>query len=348
MPPGTEAITLRCPDDWHVHLRDGDMLTTVVQYTARQFARAIVMPNLVPPVTSVSAARLYRGRILGALPRGSEFVPLMTCYLIDTTDPEEVAVGFREGVFTAVKLYPARATTNSAFGVTDYDRIAPALERMAGLGMPLLIHGEVTDPEVDVFDREAVFIDRVLDPLRRRLPELRIVLEHITTEEAVDYVSSAGPNLAATVTAHHLVINRNAIFAGGIRPHLYCLPIAKREKHRLALRRASTSGDERFFLGTDSAPHAFATKETACGCAGIFTAPCALETYAEVFEEEAALDRLEGFASLNGPQFYRLPPNDARITLQRERFAVPQLIGEGDNAVVPFRAGETLRWRLQL
>jgi dihydroorotase len=348
MPAGTEAITLRCPDDWHVHLRDGDMLTTVVQYTARRFARAIVMPNLVPPVTSVSAARAYRERILGALPRGSEFVPLMTCYLTDTTDPEEVAGGHQEGVFTAVKLYPARATTNSTYGVTDYDRVAPVLECMAELGMPLLIHGEVTDPEVDVFDREAVFIDRVLDPLRRRLPELRLVLEHITTEEAVDYVTSGGPNLAATITAHHLVINRNAIFAGGIRPHLFCLPIAKREKHRLALRRAATSGDERFFLGTDSAPHAFPTKETACGCAGIFTAPCALEIYAEVFEEEAALDRLEAFASLNGPQFYRLPPNDARITLRREPFVVPQLIGEGDNAVVPFRAGEILRWRLQV
>jgi dihydroorotase len=348
MPPSIEAITLRRPDDWHVHLRDGDMLTTVAQYTARQFARAIVMPNLVPPVTSVSAARAYRGRILAALPRGSEFVPLMTCYLTDTTDPEEVSVGVREGVFTAVKLYPARATTNSSFGVTDYGQIAPVLERMAGLGMPLLIHGEVTDPEIDVFDREAVFIDQVLDPLRRRLSELCIVLEHITTKEAVDYVTSGGPNLAATITAHHLVINRNAIFAGGIRPHLYCLPIAKREKHRLALRRAATSGDERFFLGTDSAPHAFPTKETACGCAGIFTAPCALEIYAEVFEEEAALDRLEAFASLNGPQFYRLPPNDARITLRREPFVVPQLVGQADNAVVPFRAGETLRWRLQV
>src|SRR5271168_3906210 len=348
MPPGIEAITLRCPDDWHVHLRDGDMLTTLAQYTARQFAHAIVMPNLVPPVTSVSAARAYRGRILGALPRGSEFVPLMTCYLTDTTNPEEVAVGFREGVFTAVKLYPARATTNSAFGVTDYDRVAPVLERMARLGMPLLIHGEVTDPEVDVFDREAVFIDRVLDPLRRCLPELRIVLEHITTEEAVDYVTSGGPNLAATITAHHLVINRNAIFAGGIRPHLYCLPIAKREKHRRALRRAAVSGDRKFFLGTDSAPHPVSAKETACGCAGIFTAPCAIELYAEVFEEEDALDRLEAFASLNGPQFYRLPPNDARITLRREPFVVPQLTGEGDNAVVPFRAGETLRWRLQV
>ena len=303
MPQGIETITLRRPDDWHVHLRDGEMLTTVLRYTARQFARAIVMPNLVPPVASVTAARAYRERILAALPRDSDFVPLMTCYLTDATDPEEVDRGFQEGVFTAVKLYPARATTNSAFGVTDYDRVAPVLECMARLGMPLLIHGEVTDPEVDVFDREAVFIDRVLDPLRQRLPELRIVLEHVTTEEAVDYVTSAGPNLAATITAHHLVINRNAIFAGGIRPHLYCLPIAKREKHRRALRRAATSGNEKFFLGTDSAPHAVATKETACGCAGIFTAPCALEIYAEVFEEEAALDRLEAFASLNGPNF---------------------------------------------
>ena len=348
MLPGVKAIALRRPDDWHVHLRDGDMLTTVVQYTARQFGRAIVMPNLAPPVTSVSAARTYQTRILTALPRDSDFAPLMTCYLTDTTDPEEVAGGFREGVFTAVKLYPARATTNSAFGVTDYDRIVPVLECMAEVGMPLLVHGEVTDPEVDVFDREAVFIDRVLDPLRRRLPELRIVLEHITTEEAVEYVASGGPNLAATITAHHLVINRNAIFAGGIRPHLYCLPIAKREKHRRALRRAATSGSEKFFLGTDSAPHAVPTKETACGCAGIFTAPCALEVYAEVFEEEAALDRLEAFASLNGPRFYRLPPNEARITLQRQAWAVPERIGEGDGAVVPFRAGETLRWRLQV
>jgi dihydroorotase len=343
-----ETISLRRPDDWHVHFRDGEMLSTVARYTARQFARAIVMPNLVPPVTSVPAARAYHARIIAALPRGSDFAPLMTCYLTDTTDPEEVAGGFQEGVFTAVKLYPARATTNSAFGVTDYGRVAPVLERIARVGMALLIHGEVTDPGVDVFDREAVFIDRVLDPLRRCLPELRIVLEHITTEEAVDYVISGGPNLAATITAHHLVINRNAIFVGGIRPHLYCLPIAKREKHRLALRRAATSGDKRFFLGTDSAPHAFPTKETACGCAGIFTAPCALEIYTEVFEEEAALDRFEAFASLNGPRFYRLPANDVRITLRREPFVVPPLIGEGDNAVVPFRAGETLRWRLRV
>ena len=348
MPERIDPITLRRPDDWHVHLRDGAMLAAVLPFTARQFARAIVMPNLVAPVTDAAAACAYRQRILAAVPAGTDFTPLMTCYLTDSTDPQEIAGGYGEGVFTAVKLYPARATTNSALGVTDYDRISPVLERMAVLGMPLLIHGEVTDPEVDVFDREAVFIERILDPLRRRLPELRIVLEHITTEEAVDYVTAGGPNLAATITTHHLVMNRNAIFAGGIRPHLYCLPIVKREKHRLALRRAATSGDHRFFLGTDSAPHALPTKETACGCAGIFTAPCALAIYAEVFEEEAALDRLEAFASLNGPQFYRLPPNAAQITLRREPLLVPQRIGEGDYAVVPFRAGETLRWRLQV
>jgi dihydroorotase len=341
-----DTITLRRPDDWHVHLRDGEMLARVLPFTVRQFARAIVMPNLLPPVTSIAAAQAYRERILAKLPAGTDFRPLMTCYLTDTTDPDEVARGYREGVFAAVKLYPARATTNSAFGVTDYDRILPVLERMAGLGMPLLVHGEVTDPEIDLFDREAVFIDRVLDPLRRRLPELRIVLEHITTEEAVAYISAGGPNLAATITAHHLVINRNAIFAGGIRPHLYCLPIAKREQHRQALRRAATSGDPRFFLGTDSAPHAIPTKEGACGCAGIFTAPCALEIYAEVFEEESALDRLEAFASLNGPEFYRLPANKARVTLRREPFPVPETIGEGGEAVIPFRAGETLRWRI--
>src|SRR5215471_10475430 len=342
----TDTITLRRPDDWHVHLRDGEMLKAVLPFTARQFARAIVMPNLVPPVTSVAAAQAYRKRILASLPPGSAFTPLMTCYLTDATDPNEIARGYEGGVFTAVKLYPARATTNSAFGVTDYRRISPVLERMAGLGMPLLMHGEVTDPEIDVFDREAVFIDRVLDPLRRRLPELRIVLEHITTEEAVAYVGSSGANTAATITAHHLVINRNALFAGGIRPHLYCLPIAKREKHRLALRRAATSRDNRFFLGTDSAPHPVASKETACGCAGIFTSPCALETYAEVFEEEKALGRLEAFASLNGPEFYHLPANATPVTLRREPLAVPQCIGTGETTVVPFRAGEMLRWRL--
>ena len=342
----TEAITIRRPDDWHVHFRDGTMLKTVLPLTARQFARAIVMPNLVPPVTTVAEARAYRRRILAALPAGVEFTPLMTCYLTDATDPEEVVRGFEEGVFTAVKLYPAHATTHSAHGVTDIDRVMPVLERMAAIGMPLLIHGEVTDPQIDIFDREAVFIDRVLDPLRRRLPELRTVLEHITTEEAADYVRPAGPNLAATITAHHLIINRNAIFQGGIRPHLYCLPIAKREKHRQALRRAATSGNPAFFLGTDTAPHAVPTKETACGCAGIFTAACAVELYAEVFEQEAALDCFEAFASLNGPAFYRLPVNEARVTLRREAWTVPERVGEGELAVAPFRAGESLRWRL--
>src|SRR5438132_4760013 len=311
-----ETVSFRRPDDWHVHLRDGAMLAAVVPFTARQFARAVAMPNLVPPVTSVAAAWAYRERILAALPAGVAFTPLMTCYLTDTTDPQELARGWEEGIFAAVKLYPAHATTNSASGVTDYDRIMPVLERMAELGMPLLVHGEVTDPEVDVFDRETVFIERVLDPLRHRLPELRIVLEHITTDEAVAYVGSGDANLAAAITAHHLVINRNAIFAGRIRPHLYCLPIAKREKHRQALRRAATSGDPRFFLGTDSAPHPVPAKETACGCAGIFTAPCALEIYAEVFEEEGALDYFEGFAALHGAEFYRLPINETRITLR--------------------------------
>jgi dihydroorotase len=343
--PG-DTITLRRPDDWHVHLRDGAMMAVVLPYTARQFARAIVMPNLVPPVTTVASALAYRQRIMAALPAGMEFTPLMTAYLTDGSDPGEIARGHHEGVFTAVKLYPAHATTNSAHGVTDLGRVMPVLERMAEIGMPLLVHGEATDPEVDVFDREAVFIEKTLDPLRSRLPELRIVLEHITTAEAVDYVERGGPNLAATITAHHLIINRNAIFKGGIRPHLYCLPIAKREKHRLALRRAATSGHPRFFLGTDSAPHAIPTKETACGCAGIFTAAAALELYAEVFDEDDALNRLEAFASLNGPEFYRLPINEDRITLRREPSQVPNQVGDGNLAVTPFRAGETLRWRL--
>jgi dihydroorotase len=341
-----DTITIRRPDDWHVHLRDGAMMAAVLPYTARQFARAIVMPNLAPPVTDIAGALAYCARIVAALPAGADFIPLMTAYLTDGSDTTEIASGYEQGVFAAVKLYPAHATTNSAHGVTSIERVMPVLERMAAIGMPLLIHGEATDPEVDVFDREAVFIDRTLDPLRRRLPGLRIVLEHITTAEAVDYVEAGGPNLAATITAHHLIINRNAIFQGGIRPHLYCLPIAKREKHRLALRRAATSGSAHFFLGTDSAPHAIPTKETACGCAGICTAPCALELYAEVFDEENALDRFEAFASLNGPAFYRLPVNETRVTLRREPLIVPAAIGEGDLAVAPFRAGETLRWRL--
>jgi dihydroorotase len=341
-----DAITLRRPDDWHVHLRDGAMMAQVLPYTARQFARAIVMPNLLPPIRTVAAAEAYRRRIFAAMPPDSGFTPLMTCFLTDTTEPDEVARGFGEGIFTAVKLYPAHATTNAALGVTNIARVQPVLERMAQIGMPLLIHGEVSDMEVDIFDREAVFIDAVLDPLRRRLPELKIVLEHITTEEAVEYVFAAVANLAATITAHHLVINRNALFAGGIRPHLYCLPIAKREKHRIALRRAATSGDRHFFLGTDSAPHARSAKETACGCAGIFTAAAALEIYAEAFADDGALDRLEAFASLNGPAFYNLPPNKSQIVLRREPLAVPQSIGTGETAIVPFRAGQTLRWRL--
>jgi dihydroorotase len=343
--PG-DTITLRRPDDWHIHLRDGAMMATVLPLTARQFARAIVMPNLAPPVTDIAAALAYRKRIVAALPAGSDFTPLMTAYLTDASDPAEIARGHEQGIFVAVKLYPAHATTNSAHGVTSIDRVMPVLERMAAIGMPLLIHGESTDPDVDVFDREAVFIDRTLAPLRRRLPELRIVLEHVTTAEAVAFVEAAGANLAATITAHHLMINRNAIFQGGIRPHLYCLPIAKREKHRLALRRAAISGRPQFFLGTDSAPHAIPTKETACGCAGIFTAPCALELYAEVFEEEDALDRFEAFASLNGPAFYRLPFNEDRVTLRREACLVPETVGSGELAVAPFRAGERLRWAL--
>jgi dihydroorotase len=346
MADAQDQITIRRPDDWHVHLRDGAMMATVLPYTARQFARAIVMPNLVPPVTTIAAAIAYRQRIMAALPPGAEFTPLMTAYLTDGSDPGEIARGHREGIFTAVKLYPAHATTNSAHGVTDLGRVMPVLERMAEIGMPLLIHGEATDPAVDVFDREAVFIERTLDPLRGRLPELRVVLEHITTEEAVRYVELGGPNLAATITAHHLIINRNAIFQGGIRPHLYCLPIAKREKHRLALRRAATSGQSCFFLGTDSAPHAIPTKETACGCAGIFTAASALELYAEVFDEEGALDQFEAFASLNGPAFYYLPTNETRVTLRREPSEVPSQIGNGALAAAPFRGGETLRWRI--
>src|ERR1700732_2727739 len=352
-----DTFRIRRPNDCHVHFRDGAVLRTVLPLTARQFGRAIVMPNLVPPVTDVLAARAYRERIVAALPpsfppppagegQGGGFTPLMTCYLTDTSDRAEVARGYTEGVFAAVKLYPAHATTHSAHGVTDIDRVMPVFERMAAIGMPLLIHGEATDPEIDIFDREAVFIERVLDPLRRRLPELRMILEHVTTEDAVAYVAAGGANLAATITAHHLIINRNALFVGGIRPHLYCLPIAKRERHRRALRRAATSGNPAFFLGTDSAPHAIPTQETACGCVGVFTAASALELYAEVFEEEGALDRFEAFASLNGPAFYRLPVNERRITLRREPWTVPERIGEGELAVAPFRAGESLRGRL--
>lgn len=345
-----DRLTLRRPDDWHLHLRDGAILEAVLPFSARAFARAVVMPNLVPPVTTVEAARAYRERILAALPEGAAFTPLMTCYLTDSTAAPEVEKGFREGVFAAAKLYPAGATTNAEAGITDIGRIAKVLERMEALGMPLLVHGEVTDPDVDLFDREAVFIERVLIPLMDTHPGLRIVFEHVTTEEAAALVAESDREIAATITPHHLVINRNAMFAGGLRPHLYCLPVAKRERHRLALRRAATSGHPRFFLGTDSAPHPAFAKESACGCAGIFNAPAALEIYATVFEDEGALDRLEGFASVNGARFYGLAANEATVTLVRRPWTVAARIGvegggeKGD--LTPFLAGEPLRWRL--
>lgn len=342
----TTSLTLRRPDDWHVHLRDGAMLQGVVGHTARQFARAIVMPNLSPPVTTTALAAAYRQRILDALPQGSDFTPLMTCYLTDSTDADDLARGHEQGVFTAAKLYPAGATTNSASGVTDVANIRGVLERMAQIGMPLLVHGEVTHADIDIFDREAVFIDRVLAPLLRELPELRVVFEHATTQEAVQFVESSGDNVACTITPQHLQVNRNAMLVGGMRPHLYCLPVPKREVHRLALRRAATSGSARFFLGTDTAPHAQHLKEAACGCAGVFNAPFALESYATVFEEEGALDRLEAFASLNGPAFYRLPVNEGTLTLEKAPVDVPASYDCHGTAVVPYHAGETLGWRL--
>ncbi len=337
-------LVLRTPDDWHVHLRDGEMLAAVVNYTARQFGRAIVMPNLSPPITTVAAAKAYRTRILEAVEPGLVFEPLMTCYLTDTIDASEVERGFGEGVFTACKLYPAKATTNSDHGVTDVRKIYPVLEAMQLIGMPLLLHGEVTDVHVDIFDREAVFIDRTLTKLIANFPGLKVVFEHITTAEAVAFVEAGGPNLAATITPHPLAINRNAMFEGGIRPHFYCLPVAKRERHRLALRRAATSGSAKFFLGTDSAPHTAGEKESSCGCAGIFNAPFALESYATVFDEEGALDHLEAFASENGPRFYGLPLNEERIVLERRQNPVPGMISLDGSDLVPFHGGETLKW----
>lgn len=337
-----QTLTIRKPDDWHVHLRDGEMLRLVAPFTARQFARAIVMPNLVPPVTSAAGAEAYRERIVEAT--GPEFTPMMTCYLTNESDPDEIASGFEGRVWVAAKLYPANATTNSAFGVTDVRNIYPVLERMQRIGMVLCVHGEVTDPDVDVFDREPVFIERVLGPLMRDFPELKIVLEHITTGDAADFVETAGPNLAATVTPHHLMINRNAMFERGLRPHAYCLPVAKREKHRLAVRRAATSGSPKFFLGTDSAPHARHAKESGCGCAGIFNAPYALEAYATVFEEEGAIDRLEAFAAEHGANFYRLPLNEGTVTLERSASDVPDSLGMGNIELVPFLAGRELGW----
>jgi len=341
-----DSLTIPRPDDWHLHFRDGAMMESVVPYTARQFARAIVMPNLSPPISTAAAAAAYRDRIVAAIPDGVDFTPLMTAYLTDDINADEIERGHSEGIFTAAKLYPANATTGSANGVTDVAKIYPVLERMQQIGMPLLIHGEVTNSDIDIFDREAVFIDRVMQKLVRDFPSLRIVFEHITTKDAADFVISAGENMAATITPQHLHINRNAMLVGGMQPHNYCLPVAKRELHRLALRAAATSGSAKFFLGTDSAPHEKHTKESSCGCAGIFNAPYALESYLTVFDEEGALDKFEGFASLNGPAFYRLPVNEEMITLRRADVAVPDILPAGGSEIVPFHSGDTLGWEL--
>ena len=343
-----EQLTIRRPDDWHLHLRDGAMLRAVLPETARHFARAIIMPNLVPPVVTLADAVAYRDRILAALPRDMAFEPLMTLYLTEGTDPADVAVAAASGLVKAVKLYPAGATTNSQSGVRDLTRVMPVLEKMAEIGLPLCTHGEVTDAQVDIFDREAVFIDTVLDPLRRRLPELRLVMEHITTEEGVAYAAEGGETLAATITTHHLILNRNHILAGGIRPHYYCLPVAKREKHRLALRRAATSGSPRYFLGTDSAPHVDALKEHSCGCAGCFTATNTMPLLAHVFEEEGALDRLEGFTSRQGPAFYRLPVNNGLLRLEKrpEPCTWPEKITAETGPVTVFNPGFAVHWHV--
>ncbi|MEI4262396.1 dihydroorotase [Roseovarius sp. D0-M9] len=342
----TEQLILRTPDDWHLHLRDGAMMRAVLPWTAAHFARAIIMPNLVPPVVTSADAAAYRARILAARPEGMDFTPLMTLYLTEDTDADDVAAAHASGLITAVKLYPAGATTNSASGVADFSRVQGVLERMAEIGLPLCVHGEVTDPAVDIFDREAVFIDRVLDPLRRRVPSLKLVMEHITTSQGVDYVKSHDAGLCATITTHHLVINRNHILAGGIRPHYYCLPVAKREEHRLALRAAATSGDARFFLGTDSAPHTDSAKLQPCGCAGCFTAPNTLPILAHVFEEEGALARLEAFTSLNGPAFYGLPPNEGTVTLSRGAPDLPAQIETEDGPVTVFDPGFAPGWHI--
>lgn len=343
----TDRITLTKPDDWHLHLRDGDHLRAVLPHTATRFQRAIIMPNLRPPVTDLTTATAYRERILAALPSGTEFEPLMTLYLTDNTRPQTIREAHASGWVRAVKLYPAGATTNSDSGVTDIGKCQAVLETLRELGMPLLIHGEVTDSDVDVFDRERVFLEVVLAPLVRRMPGLKIVLEHVTTAEAVEFVRSAPAHVAATITAHHLLINRNAIFQGGVRPHHYCLPIAKREKHRLALVSAATSGEARFFLGTDSAPHTRDTKEAECGCAGVYTAHAGIELYAEVFDAVGALDNLERFASFNGPDFYGMPRNSDGITLVRGDWAVPGEFPYGAGTLVPFRGGATVKWRLE-
>ncbi|PAU79391.1 dihydroorotase [Halomonas salipaludis] len=340
-------ITLTQPDDWHLHLRDGAALASVVAYTARQCGRAIIMPNLTPPVTTTEQAHAYRQRILAALPEGSDFEPLMTLYLTDNTPAEEIERAKASGIVHAVKLYPAGATTNSDSGVTDIDHCSRAIEAMERVGLPLLVHGEVTSPEIDIFDREAVFIERVMAPLLIRFPQLRVVFEHITTEDAVNFVRESSANIAATITAHHLLFNRNHMLVGGIKPHYYCLPVLKRERHRDALLAAATSGSSKFFLGTDSAPHSRGDKESACGCAGAFTAPAALELYAMAFEQAGRLEQLEGFASHHGPDFYGLPRNSRQVTLVRERWQLPETLPYAEGGViVPLLAGDTLPWRL--
>ncbi|WP_299741890.1 dihydroorotase [uncultured Tateyamaria sp.] len=341
------TLTIARPDDWHLHLRDGAMMRAVLPWTAQHFARAIIMPNLVPPVVTGAQAAAYRDRILSALPDGMDFDPLMTLYLTDDTDADDVAAAHASGLVKAVKLYPAGATTNSASGVANFDKVRPVLERMAEIGLPLCVHGEVTDHDIDIFDREAVFIDRVLDPIRRTTPGLRVVMEHITTSNAVDYARAQDESLGATITTHHLVINRNHILAGGIKPHYYCLPVAKREEHRLALRAAATSGEARFFLGTDSAPHTDENKLLPCGCAGCFTAPNTLPILAQVFEEEDALDKLEVFTSRNGPAFYGLPANEDTITLTKSAPTLPDQIDTDDGPVTVFDPGFDLTWSVQ-
>ncbi len=341
------TLTFTRPDDWHLHVRDDAAMRAVIPHSARQFARAIIMPNLRPPVTTTAQALAYRARILEAVPPELDFQPLMTLYLTDHTPPVEIRCAKESGHTVACKLYPAGATTNSDSGVTDIHRLAPTLEAMQAHGMPLLAHGEVTDPEVDVFDREAVFIDRVLIPLIRDFPALKIVMEHITTQDAADFVRDAPATVAATITAHHLLYNRNAIFQGGVRPHYYCLPVLKRERHRQSLVQAATSGNPKFFLGTDSAPHPRSGKEIACGCAGCYTAYAALELYVEAFAVAGALDRLEAFASFHGPDFYGLPRNAGTITLQRQPTLVPESFPFGADELIPLRAGETLSWRLK-
>lgn len=342
-----QVLKIRRPDDWHVHLRDGDMLKTVVPATSEIYGRAIVMPNLAPPITTVEAAINYRQRILDAVPQGHKFEPLMTCYLTDGLDPNEVERGFNEGVFTAAKLYPANATTNSSHGVTSTAAIMPVLERMQKIGMPLLIHGEVTDADIDIFDREARFIETVLEPLRQQLPGLKVVFEHITTKDAAQYVQEGNSLLGATITPQHLMFNRNHMLVGGVRPHLYCLPILKRSTHQQALRALVASGCERVFLGTDSAPHARHKKEAGCGCAGCYNAPSALGAYATVFEELNALQHFEAFTSLNGPRFYGLPVNEDIIELLRQPVQVPETISTSDDVLVPFLAGEQVAWSVK-